>query len=136
MPRARRRGETLPLFSPTVTIEGDEVRAALPEGAAAVALMHGYRFTEHERRIGEICAAIGFDQVSLSHATSPLIKLVSRGDTTVVDAYLSPILRRYVDRVADELGADTDGGPQLMFMQSNGGLTATPGEKLAPASVE
>jgi 5-oxoprolinase (ATP-hydrolysing) len=91
--------------------------------AVAVALMHGYRFTDHERRIGEICEDIGFDQVSLSHATSPLIKLVSRGDTTVVDAYLSPILRRYVDRVADELGADAERGPRLMFMQSHGGLT-------------
>ena len=91
--------------------------------AVAVALMHGYRFTDHERRIGEICDDIGFDQVSLSHATSPLIKLVSRGDTTVVDAYLSPILRRYVDRVADELGADAERGPRLMFMQSHGGLT-------------
>ena len=103
----------------------EQLQGAFDAGirAVAVALMHGYRFTEHERRIGEICAAIGFEQVSLSHATSPLIKLVSRGDTTVVDAYLSPILRRYVDRVADELGAGAAGGPQLMFMQSNGGLT-------------
>ena len=103
----------------------EQLQVAFDAGirAVAVALMHGYRFTDHERRIGEICTDIGFDQVSLSHATSPLIKLVSRGDTTVVDAYLSPILRRYVDRVADELGADAAGGPQLMFMQSNGGLT-------------
>ncbi len=91
--------------------------------SVAVALLHGYRFSEHERRIGEICERIGFNQVSLSHATSPLIKLVSRGDTTVVDAYLSPILRRYVDQVADDLGTDTGGAPRLMFMQSNGGLT-------------
>jgi 5-oxoprolinase (ATP-hydrolysing) len=91
--------------------------------AVAVALLHGYRYPAHERLIGELCEDIGFDQVSLSHATSPLIKLVSRGDTTVVDAYLSPILRRYVDQVAGDLGADTGSGPKLMFMQSNGGLT-------------
>ena len=91
--------------------------------AVAIVLMHGYRHTEHERRIGELCAEIGFEQISLSHQCSPLIKLVSRGDTTVVDAYLSPVLRRYVDRVAGELGsADSDPVP-LLFMQSNGGLT-------------
>ena len=64
-----------------------------------------------------IARAIGFTQVSVSHEVSPLMKLVGRGDTTVVDAYLSPILRRYVDQVAGELG-----GVRLMFMQSNGGL--------------
>ena len=68
--------------------------------------------------MAEIARAIGFTQISTSHATSPLMKLVSRGDTTVVDAYLSPILRRYVEQVADELGPT-----RLMFMQSNGGLT-------------
>ena len=103
----------------------EQLQRAFDEGirAVAVALMHGYRYTDHERRIGEICEQIGFEQVSLSHATSPLIKLVSRGDTTVVDAYLSPILRRYVSRVAEDLGAGARRGPGLMFMQSNGGLT-------------
>lgn len=91
--------------------------------AVAIALMHGYRYTGHEEKLGAICRDIGFTQVSLSHEASPLIKLVARGDTTVVDAYLSPILRRYVDQVASELGIDDDDGPQLMFMQSNGGLT-------------
>ena len=86
--------------------------------AVAIVLMHGYRHTEHERRVAEIAGNIGFTQVSTSHGTSPLMKLVSRGDTTVVDAYLSPILRRYVDSVANELGPT-----RLMFMQSNGGLT-------------
>ncbi|MEL6677930.1 MAG: hydantoinase B/oxoprolinase family protein [Pseudomonadota bacterium] len=90
----------------------------------AVALMHSYRFPDHERRIGEIAQRIGFTQISLSHEVSPLIKLVGRGDTAVVDAYLSPILRRYVDQVAGALGADTGGCDRLMFMQSNGGLTA------------
>jgi len=86
--------------------------------SAAIVLMHGYRYPEHELRIEEIAREIGFSQVSVSHKVSPLMKLVSRGDTTVVDAYLSPILRRYVDRVAAALGAT-----RLMFMQSNGGLT-------------
>ncbi|MGF1641821.1 MAG: hydantoinase B/oxoprolinase family protein, partial [Rhodospirillales bacterium] len=86
--------------------------------SAAIVLMHGYRYTAHERRVAAIAREVGFTQVSTSHAVSPLMKLVSRGDTTVVDAYLSPILRRYVDAVAAELG-----GVRLMFMQSNGGLT-------------
>jgi 5-oxoprolinase (ATP-hydrolysing) len=86
--------------------------------SAAIVLLHGYRYPDHERHAGELARAAGFTQVSVSHEVSPLMKLVSRGDTTVVDAYLSPILRRYVDRVAGELG-----GTQLFFMQSNGGLT-------------
>jgi len=96
------------------------LQAAFNEGirSAAVVLMHGYRYPAHEAAIEEIAQEIGFTQVSTSHKTSPLMKLVSRGDTTVVDAYLSPILRRYVDRVAAALG-----DARLMFMQSNGGLT-------------
>ncbi|HET8727517.1 MAG TPA: hydantoinase/oxoprolinase family protein, partial [Alphaproteobacteria bacterium] len=86
--------------------------------SVAILFMHGYRFTDHERQVAEIAHDIGFTQVSASHQISPLMKLVGRGDTTVVDAYLSPIPRRYVDQVAAELG-DT----RLMFMQSNGGLT-------------
>ncbi|WP_288902208.1 hydantoinase B/oxoprolinase family protein [uncultured Sneathiella sp.] len=86
--------------------------------ACAIVFMHGYRYPDHEKAVAKIAKEIGYTQVSTSHETSPLMKLVSRGDTTVVDAYLSPILRRYVDRVASELG-DT----RLMFMQSNGGLT-------------
>ena len=102
-----------------------ELQIAFDAGirSAAVAFLHGYQFHDHERRVGEICRQIGFTQVSLSHETSPLIKLVSRADTTVVDAYLSPILRRYVEQLANELGADGQKGPRLMFMQSNGGLT-------------
>ena len=110
-------------------LDVDSVRQRLQQAydagirAVAVALLHGYRYPDHERLIGDVCTEIGFEQVSLSHATSPLIKLVSRGDTTVVDAYLSPILRRYVDQVAGDLGDNTRGSPKLMFMQSNGGLT-------------
>ncbi|MYK30950.1 MAG: hydantoinase/oxoprolinase family protein, partial [Boseongicola sp. SB0670_bin_30] len=105
-----------------------QVRAALSKAygegfrSVAVVLMHGYRFREHERRIGEMARQQGFTQVSLSHEASPLIKLVARGDTSVVDAYLSPILRRYVNRVGDALGARRGSCRSLMFMQSNGGL--------------
>ena len=96
-----------------------DLRAAYADGLRAVAVvcLHGYRYPAHEARIGRIARDIGFAQVSESHATSPLMKLVSRGDTTVVDAYLSPILARYVDHVAGELG-----GTRVLFMQSNGGL--------------
>ena len=102
-----------------------ELQAAFDSGirGVAVAFIHGYRYCGHEQRAGKICEEIGFTQVSLSHAASPLIKLVARGDTTVVDAYLSPILRRYVQQVAAELGVGNGAGPRLMFMQSNGGLT-------------
>ncbi len=95
--------------------------------AVAVSFMHGFRNPSHEIMVAAICEEIGFSQVSLGHRVSPLIKLVSRGDTTVVDAYLSPILRRYVQKVADELGvvdgAGGEGATRLMFMQSSGGLT-------------
>lgn len=96
------------------------LQAAFDDGirAVAVVFMHGYRFPEHELAVAALAREIGFTQVSTSYETSPLMKFVSRGDTTVVDAYLSPLLRRYVDQVASELG-DT----RLMFMQSNGGLT-------------
>ncbi len=97
-----------------------DLAAAFAAGirSAAIVFLHGYRFPAHERRAAELARALGFTQVSVGHQVSPLMKLVSRGDTTVVDAYLSPILRRYVDRVAFELG-----GTRLLFMQSNGGLT-------------
>ncbi|WP_035985020.1 hydantoinase B/oxoprolinase family protein [Leptolyngbya sp. KIOST-1] len=96
--------------------------------ASAVVLMHSYRYPAHELRLGELARQVGFTQISLSHQVSPLIKLVSRGDTTVVDAYLSPILRRYVERVAAQLMPSSEAQPavpqmKLMFMQSNGGLT-------------
>ena len=87
--------------------------------SVAIVLMHGYRHPQHERALAQAAREIGFPQVSVSHEASPLMKLVSRGDTTVVDAYLSPCLRRYVDGVAAELGS-----VRLMFMQSSGGLTA------------
>ena len=114
-----------------VGIDGDEVEA-LDEDAAreafaaargrgivacAIALIHAWKYPAHEQRLAELAREAGFAQVSASHAVSPLLRLVPRGDTAVVDAYLSPILRRYVDQVAGELG-DT----RLYFMQSNGGL--------------
>jgi 5-oxoprolinase (ATP-hydrolysing) len=85
--------------------------------SAAIVFLHGYRHHEHERQAAEIAEEIGFAQISASHRVSPLMKLVSRGDTMVVDAYLSPILGRYIDHVATALG-----GTRLLFMQSNGGL--------------
>ena len=89
----------------------------------AIVLMHGYRFTEHEKKTEEIANTIGFSQVSVSHRVSPLMKIVSRGDTTVLDAYLSPILRRYVNQVESALGGEAEEKGRLMFMQSSGGLT-------------
>ncbi len=104
--------------------DAERARAALADAYAtgirsvAIAFIHGYRYPAFEQAAAAIAAEIGFTQISTSHEVAPLMKLVSRGDTTVVDAYLSPILRRYVDRVAAELG-----GATLMFMQSSGGLT-------------
>ena len=102
--------------------------------ACAIVFIHGYRYPAHELQLAAIVRDIGFTQISLSHQVSPLMKLISRGDTTVVDAYLSPILRRYVDRITSDLTPDlkplaTGGdeeflGARLMFMQSNGGLTS------------
>jgi 5-oxoprolinase (ATP-hydrolysing) len=116
--RVGARGEVLvPLDE---ALARSELQAAYDAGfrSLAIVLMHGYRHTAHEARLGAIARDIGFTQVSVSHEVSPLMKLVSRGDTTVVDAYLSPILRRYVDQVAGELA-----GVRVMFMQSSGGLT-------------
>ncbi len=102
-----------------------ELQAAFDAGirSAAIAFMHGYRYSDHEARVAELLREIGFTQISASHQTSPLMKLVSRGDTTVVDAYLSPILRRYVDQVAADVVTEDEDATKLMFMQSSGGLT-------------
>ncbi|MGA9381251.1 MAG: hydantoinase B/oxoprolinase family protein, partial [Phormidium sp.] len=128
------------LISSLQTAYNDGIRSC------AIAFLHSYRSPQHEQQIATLAQQIGFTQISVSHQVSPLMKLVSRGDTTVVDAYLSPILRRYVDRVAAELegrgaldllsrGAESQNSPyplvrsaqspvpKLMFMQSNGGLT-------------
>lgn len=109
------------LLVPLDAIQAREaLRAVREEGidALAVILMHGWRYSEHEAQLAGIARELGFTQVSVSHEVAPLIKLIGRGDTTVVDAYLSPVLRRYVDRVAGGLPSGTD----LHFMQSNGGL--------------
>ncbi len=116
--RVGAQGEELRPLDPVATRAA--LRKAHDQGyrAIAVVLMHGYRFPAHEVAVAEIAREVGFPQISVSHRVSPLMKLVSRGDTTVVDAYLSPLLRRYVRRVAADLG-----GARLMFMQSSGGLT-------------
>lgn len=106
-----------------------DLQATYDQGirSCAIVLMHGYRYPAHEQQVAALAQQIGFTQISVSHVVSPLIKWVSRGDTTVVDAYLSPILRRYVERIERELSpsqATLSGQqPQLLFMQSNGGLT-------------
>ncbi|WP_068279267.1 hydantoinase B/oxoprolinase family protein [Aldersonia kunmingensis] len=111
----------------------DAVRTALEQvradgvSAVAVACMHSHLYPAHEEAIGAVANDVGFSQVSCSAEVSPLMKLVPRGDTAVVDAYLSPVLRRYVAQVADELAGTegSEGNPvSLMFMQSNGGLAA------------
>ena len=98
----------------------EDLQAQFDSGLRSVAIvfMHAYRYHQHEAMAAEIAKDIGFTQISTSHQTSPLMKFVSRGDTAVVDAYLSPILKRYVDQVAQEMP-----GVKLMFMQSSGGLT-------------
>ena len=97
-----------------------EIEAAYANGlrACAIVLMHGYRYPLHEQQLAALARDCGFTQISVSHEVSPLMKLVSRGDTTVSDAYLSPVLRRYVDRITRELPE-----VKVMFMQSSGGLT-------------
>ena len=108
-------------------LDENQVKIALKKAkndginSVAIAFMHSYINPDHENVIAKIAENENFDQISVSHKVSPLIKLVGRGDTTVVDAYLSPILRRYVNQVSDEL--EEDKSTKLMFMQSNGGLT-------------
>jgi 5-oxoprolinase (ATP-hydrolysing) len=109
----------------------EEIEAGLAQAkadgfnAVAIVFMHSWNYAKHEEIAANAAYRLGFKQVSVSSHVSPLVKLVGRGDTTVVDAYLSPILRRYVDQVARELGiaADAKGGPRLQFMMSSGGLT-------------
>ncbi len=107
-------------------LDEDSARAAFTElraegfDALAIVLMHGWQHRMHEARLASVARELGFAQVSVSHEVAPLIRLIPRGDTTVVDAYLSPVLRRYTDALAASLPA-TDA---LRFMQSNGGLAA------------
>jgi 5-oxoprolinase (ATP-hydrolysing) len=121
-------------YAPDLAGVRAELDAAKADGIVAVAIvfMHAYRYPEHEKQVAAMARSLGFAQVSVSHEVSPLIKLVGRGDTTVVDAYLSPILRRYVARVANEMHDGAAhlspqagrGNIRLMFMMSSGGLTA------------
>jgi len=115
------------------TLDADAVRTQIAQAkqdgyqAVAIVFMHAWRYPQHERMAAALAREAGFTQVSTSHETSPLIKFVGRGDTTVADAYLTPILKRYVDLVGRELNAGGGKGknaPRLMFMMSSGGLTA------------
>ncbi|GAB2993970.1 hydantoinase B/oxoprolinase family protein [Amycolatopsis acidiphila] len=107
------------LRAPDLDQAAEDLRRAYDAGlrAVAIVLMHSHLHPAHEQQLGKLAEQLGFTQISLSSEVSPLMKLVPRGDTTVVDAYLSPVLRRYVDQVADQMS-----GVRLMFMQSNGGL--------------
>ena len=89
-----------------------DLKAARGQGyrSVAIVLMHGYRFPDHESKVAALAREAGFEQISVSHRVSPLMKLVGRGDTTVVDAYLSPILRRYVSQVAGDLNPPSPAG--------------------------
>lgn len=142
-PQLFARHIVLPAMLHTLVIEADEridaqgavvspfKRKPLAEGlqtaydqglrSVAIVLMHGYRFPQHELSIAELARTIGFTHIATSHQVSPLSKLIARGDTTVVDAYLTPILKRYVDQLAKHL--DGRHKTRLLFMQSNGGLT-------------
>jgi 5-oxoprolinase (ATP-hydrolysing) len=108
--------ELIPLLAQSLI---PQLQAAYDSGirACAIVLMHGYRYPKNEQSISNLAFDIGFVQISVSHQISPLMKLISRGDTTVVDAYLSPILHRYVEQISSQIGA-----VPLQFMQSNGGL--------------
>ncbi|MGB0693845.1 MAG: hydantoinase/oxoprolinase family protein, partial [Pseudomonadales bacterium] len=112
------RGQVLLPLNETEASEALQAAFAAGYRSVAILLMHGYRYTAHEACLKALALAAGFTQVSVSHEVSPLMKLIGRGDTTVLDAYLSPVLRRYVDQVASATG-----DARLMFMQSNGGLT-------------
>ncbi len=112
------RGQVLVPLNETEASEALQAAFAAGYRSVAILLMHGYRYTAHEACLKALALAAGFTQVSVSHEVSPLMKLIGRGDTTVLDAYLSPVLRRYVDQVASATG-----DARLMFMQSNGGLT-------------
>ncbi|NIJ39347.1 5-oxoprolinase (ATP-hydrolysing) [Sphingopyxis panaciterrae] len=102
------------------------LQAARENGLASVAiiLMHGYRYPAHEQRLAAIASELGFTQISTSHDVSALIKLVGRGDTTLADAYLSPVLRHYVDQFVAQLDAGSEGGIDPQFMKSSGGLAS------------
>jgi 5-oxoprolinase (ATP-hydrolysing) len=116
--RVSARGETIESLDESALRDG--LQRAFADGlrSCAIVFLHGYRYVRHERAAEDMARQIGFTQISVSHRVSPLMKLVPRGDTTVMDAYLSPILRRYVDRVAHLMP-----GVPLFFMQSSGGLT-------------
>ena len=98
-------------------------QTAFGEGlrSIAIVLMHGYKFPQHEQALEQIAREIGFTQISVSHEVSPLSKIVARGDTTIVDAYLTPILRNYIDRISGAFAEEQKPG-QILFMQSSGGL--------------
>ena len=115
--RVSAQGEVLQVLDKLLLKEELIAQYLLGLRSVSIVFMHGYRYTDHEKAARQLAQEVGFTQISTSHETSPMMKFVSRGDTTVVDAYLSPILRRYVEQVAAEMP-----GVKLFFMQSSGGL--------------
>ncbi|MDG2113917.1 MAG: hydantoinase/oxoprolinase family protein, partial [Actinomycetota bacterium] len=121
--RISARGEVLMRLDQAAARKGLEAARTAGLDSVAIVLLHADRHHQHEADLAALAVDIGFSQVSVSHEVSPLMKIVPRGDTTVVDAYLSPILRRYVAQVDERLRGDDGSATRLMFMQSNGGLT-------------
>jgi 5-oxoprolinase (ATP-hydrolysing) len=131
------------ILQPLTEAECDRLRTELQRAyddgihACAIALLHGYRYPQHEQAVADLARAVGFPQISVSHQVSPLMKLVSRGDTTVVDAYLSPILRRYVDRIASALaggqGSQGAGGMQGKPLTDDAPLPLLPNSSGQPS---
>jgi 5-oxoprolinase (ATP-hydrolysing) len=119
--RVRADGTVLTPLDDSALLRAFEATAAEGFESVAIVFMHAWRYPEHERRAAELARAAGFRQISASHAVSPLMKIVARGDTTVVDAYLSPVLRRHLSRLERDLVRERR--PVLYFMKSNGGLS-------------
>ncbi|MEO1886498.1 MAG: hydantoinase B/oxoprolinase family protein [Methyloprofundus sp.] len=120
------QGEVLTPLNKTLAEQQLQVLYQQGFRSIAIVLMHAWNYPTHEQQLAALAEKIGFTQISVSHQVSPFIKIVSRGDTTVVDAYLSPLLRRYVAQVSQGLQQyvqKSSNKPQLLFMQSNGGLT-------------
>ena len=120
--RVSAKGEVLQTLD--IELSKKALNTAYNQGLTAIAivLMHGYQYSQHEKQLMQLAKEIGFSQISASHEVSPLQKLISRGETTLVDAYLTPILLRYIQNISK--GLNQHKPAQLLFMQSSGGLTS------------
>ncbi len=120
-------GNVLVPLDSASALQGMKAARARGIKAAAIVLMHGYRYTAHEEQLARLAAEAGFEEIAVSHKVSALVKLIGRADTTVVDAYLSPVLQKYTANLVSQLGGGDEPGAEPLFMQSNGGLTAGAG---------